>query len=84
MHTPSSRSHPLSLTAPLLEIRLQAKNDFASRGIVIEGGIKVDLAKMMDQKTKNVSALTGGIEGLFKKNKVDYLKGYVAALGFGR
>jgi len=53
----------------------QAKNDFASRGIIIEGGLKVDLTKMMDQKTKNVSALTGGIEGLFKKNKVDYVKG---------
>jgi dihydrolipoamide dehydrogenase len=53
----------------------QAKNDFASRGIIIEGGLKVDLTKMMDQKTKNVTALTGGIEGLFKKNKVDYVKG---------
>lgn len=30
---------------------------------------------MMSQKTKVVSTLTKGIEMLFKKNKVDYVKG---------
>ena len=30
----------------------------------------------MDSKDKTVKGLTGGIEGLFKKNKVDYLKGW--------
>lgn len=31
---------------------------------------------MMDRKSKTVSGLTKGIEMLFKKNKVDYIKGY--------
>mmetsp|Transcript_15902 Transcript_15902/g.19114 ORF Transcript_15902/g.19114 Transcript_15902/m.19114 type:complete len:506 (+) Transcript_15902:115-1632(+) len=52
-----------------------AKKDFESRGIMVEG-LKLDLDKMMAQKSNNVSALTQGIEGLFKKNKVDYAKGY--------
>lgn len=30
----------------------------------------------MKQKDKSVKGLTGGIEFLFKKNKVDYVKGY--------
>lgn len=30
----------------------------------------------MDKKVKIVGGLTKGIEGLFKKNKVDYVKGY--------
>lgn len=30
----------------------------------------------MKYKQKAVSGLTGGIEYLFKKNKVDYMKGY--------
>jgi dihydrolipoamide dehydrogenase len=35
----------------------------------------MDLPKMMEAKTKCVKGLTGGIEGLFKKYKVDYIKG---------
>ena len=31
---------------------------------------------MMDNKAKAVTGLTGGIEHLFKKYKVDYKKGY--------
>jgi dihydrolipoamide dehydrogenase len=31
---------------------------------------------MQSKKSKIVKGLTGGIEGLFKKNKVDYLKGH--------
>ena len=30
----------------------------------------------MQQKTDAIKGLTGGIEGLFKKNKVDYYKGW--------
>ena len=36
---------------------------------------KLDLAKMMAEKTKAVGELTGGIEFLFKKNKVTWVKG---------
>jgi hypothetical protein len=37
-------------------------------------GLSIDLPKMMDQKDKAVEGLTKGIEGLFKKNKVTYVK----------
>jgi len=48
----------------------QAKHDFASHGISITGDITVDVSKMMKNKSKAVAGLTGGIEFLFKKNKV--------------
>jgi len=35
----------------------------------------MDLDKLMQHKSKTVDGLTGGIEGLFKKYKVDYFKG---------
>jgi len=38
-------------------------------------GVKCDFPKMMAYKEKAVKGLTGGIEMLFKKNKVDYIKG---------
>ena len=47
-----------------------AQKDFSHHGISIKGTIEVDLKKMMDNKNKVVKGLTGGIEGLFKKNKV--------------
>jgi dihydrolipoamide dehydrogenase len=31
---------------------------------------------LMNQKTESVTGLTKGIEGLMKKNKVDYIKGW--------
>ena len=37
--------------------------------------IELDLDVMMAEKTKAVGELTGGIEFLFKKNKVDWKKG---------
>lgn len=40
------------------------------------GPITVDFQKLMHSKDKAVTGLTGGIEFLFKKNKVDYLKGW--------
>ncbi len=53
----------------------EAQHDFAGHGIKIES-IKLDLAAMMNRKSKIVSDLTGGIEYLFKKNKITGLKGY--------
>lgn len=52
-----------------------AKKHFAGHGVVV-GDISVDLPKMMEQKSKSVDGLTKGIEGLFKKNKVTYVKGW--------
>ncbi len=41
-------------------------------------GVSLNLEQMHAEKTKAVSELTGGIEFLFKKNKVDWLKGHAA------
>jgi dihydrolipoamide dehydrogenase len=42
------------------------------------GTPKLDVAAMLAEKDKAVGELTGGIEFLFKKNKVDWLKGRAA------
>jgi len=60
-----------------------AKEEFADRGITVEGKIGFDLEKMMGAKEKSVKTLTGGIEMLFKKNKVDYVKGHGTLNGTG-
>eukprot|EP00759_Apiculatamorpha_spiralis_P004881 PhF_6_TR12941/c0_g1_i1/m.20422/K00382/DLD, lpd, pdhD; dihydrolipoamide dehydrogenase len=52
-----------------------AKHSFAKYGIQGGEGCSMDVAAMMKQKTKVVAGLTGGIEHLFKKNKVTYYKG---------
>jgi len=52
----------------------KAKNEFNSLGIEAKD-IKLNLSKMMNNKNKSVSILTKGIEFLFKKNKVTYIKG---------
>lgn len=56
----------------------EARNGtFASYGIKT-GAIELDLDAMQAQKADSVKGLTGGIEFLFKKNKVTWLKGYAA------
>ncbi len=52
----------------------KAKKDFNHQGIEIEG-IKLNIEKMMSNKNKSVQILTKGVEFLFKKNKVTYIKG---------
>ncbi len=52
----------------------KAKKDFDKQGIEISN-IKLNIAKMMSNKNKSVQVLTKGVEFLFKKNKVTYLKG---------
>lgn len=54
----------------------EARNGtFASYGIKT-GTVELDLDAMQAQKADSVKGLTGGIEFLFKKNKVTWLKGY--------
>ena len=52
----------------------KAKKDFNNQGIEIDG-IKLNIQKMMSNKNKSVQVLTKGVEFLFKKNKVTYIKG---------
>ena len=51
----------------------KAKN-FSNIGIET-GEIKLNLEKMMSNKESSVATLTKGVEFLFKKNKVTYIKG---------
>ena len=56
--------------------------DEANNGHMATWGIttsaKLDLGVMMAEKVKAVGELTGGIEFLFKKNKVTWIKGHAA------
>ncbi|MBR9808557.1 MAG: dihydrolipoyl dehydrogenase [Alphaproteobacteria bacterium] len=65
------------------EMFATAQNDFAGMGIKT-GKLELDLDQMMAQKTDAVNGLTKGIEFLFKKNKVDYVKGRGKILGKGK
>lgn len=60
-----------------------AQNEFAALGIKT-GKVELDLAQMMAQKSDAVEGLTKGIEFLFKKNKVDYIKGKGKILAPGK
>ena len=55
------------------ELYEMAGKDFAGLGIEVSPGL--NLGQMMAQKDESVTALTKGIEFLFKKNKVDWIKG---------
>ena len=56
------------------EMYHKAQKEFNSLGIE-SNNIKLNLSKMMNNKNKTVLTLTKGVEYLFKKNKVSYLKG---------
>jgi len=60
----------------------EASHAFAAHGVMIEG-VKLDLARMMARKDDVVSANVKGVEFLFKKNKVDWLKGTGRVAGSG-
>lgn len=53
----------------------EAQHKFKDLGIIVEN-VSCDFPKLMAGKEKSVNGLTSGIEFLFKKNKVDYMKGW--------
>ena len=53
-----------------------------AHGILVAGA-KIDLAKMQSRKDGIVAKMTGGIEMLFRKNKVTWLKGHGTFSGRG-
>ncbi|MEH6545045.1 MAG: dihydrolipoyl dehydrogenase [Sneathiella sp.] len=65
------------------ELFEEAQHSFESRGI-LTGTVKLNLKKMLGQKDATVESLTQGIEFLFKKNKVTYVKGAGVLQGGGR
>lgn len=52
----------------------QILHDTKKRGIDV-GDVKLNLKQMMKAKDESVAGLTKGVEFLFKKNNVDYIKG---------
>jgi dihydrolipoamide dehydrogenase len=52
----------------------ETKHKFADHGILVEG-VKLDLTRMLARKGEVVSANVKGVEFLFKKNKITWLKG---------
>lgn len=58
-----------------------AKHHFKEHGI--EAEVKLSLSKMMSRKESVVAALNKGIEGLFAKNKVEYIKGEASFVSKG-
>jgi dihydrolipoamide dehydrogenase len=59
-----------------------AGKEFAGFGIDVTPSL--NLPTMMKQKADSVSQLTKGVEFLFKKNKVDWIKGAGRLMGAGR
>ena len=52
----------------------EAGRELAEHGVRV-GGVGLDLTALMGRKDKVVTTLTRGVEFLFRKNKVDWLKG---------
>jgi dihydrolipoamide dehydrogenase len=53
----------------------RVRHKFQVHGIHASG-VKLDLAAMLERKERIVRKMTGGIAGLFKKNKVTWLQGH--------
>jgi dihydrolipoamide dehydrogenase len=64
------------------ELYAAAGSEFAKLGIDVAP--KLNLPQMMKQKDESVTALTKGVEFLFKKNKVDWIKGAGKIAGPGK
>jgi len=64
------------------EMYHEAHTNFADMGLMGKAP-SVDLKKMMAYKQGVIDSNTQGIEFLFKKNKVDYIKGWGKVLGAG-
>ena len=64
------------------ELYAAANTEFAKLGIEVTP--RLNLPQMMAQKAESVSALTKGIEFLFKKNKADWIKGAGKIVGTGK
>src|ERR687894_460183 len=50
-------------------------DDAGEFGIAVEGR-SIDFGAVSERRKKVISTLTGGVSGLFKKNKVEYIEGF--------
>jgi dihydrolipoamide dehydrogenase len=65
------------------EVFETARHGMAIHGVKV-GQVDLDLAAMMAQKDKVVEANTAGVAFLFKKNKVEWIKGAGRITGLGK
>ncbi|MDQ3813947.1 MAG: NAD(P)/FAD-dependent oxidoreductase, partial [Armatimonadota bacterium] len=61
----------------------EAKENLKSHGVRL-GKVELDLATMLKRKNDVVRALTGGVDSLFKKNKIARYKGHGRIVGPGQ
>ncbi len=61
----------------------EARHAFADHGVLVDG-VKLDLGRMMARKGEVVGANVKGVEFLFRKNKVAWIKGEGRIAGPGR
>ena len=61
----------------------RAQHEFSRHGITTKG-LGIDVGSMMKRKQDIVQTLNSGVEMLFSKNKVTYLKGYGRLTGINR
>jgi dihydrolipoamide dehydrogenase len=64
---------------------LKIAQDWKEWGLTIgQAAIGIDMAQVLMRKDKIVKGLTGGVELLFKKNKIDWIKGSGRLAGKGQ
>ena len=63
---------------------LKIARDWQEWGLTLgEAAVGIDMARVQTRKDKIVKGLTGGIGMLFKKNKIEWIKGTARLLGKG-
>jgi len=65
------------------ELYHRARHELATHGIQV-GEVSMDVAQMQKRKSQITRTLTGGIEMLFKGNKIEWLQGRGTVLGSGK
>jgi dihydrolipoamide dehydrogenase len=64
---------------------LKIAQDWKEWGLTLgEAAVSIDMAQVHARKDKIVKGLTGGVEFLFKKNKIDWIKGSGRLAGGGQ
>jgi dihydrolipoamide dehydrogenase len=63
---------------------LKIAQDAKDWGLTFTGPVGIDMAQVQARKDRIVTTLTRGVEYLFKKNKVDWIKGTARLLGNGK
>jgi dihydrolipoamide dehydrogenase len=63
---------------------LKIMQNAAEWGVTLTGSPALDMARVQARKDKIIGGITRGVEYLFKKNKIDWVKGTARLAGSGR